>query len=86
MPSEHRHDRPSVTVNRWSYSMKIWWLVAGLLLVSSWSGCSTPSVVIPDSKEIRPAYTAKGEDDPERVTLDLGYLREILMELDRCHR
>ena len=64
--------------------MRTWMLVVGICLVSSLSACSTPPVVIPDSRELRPAYTQEGQLDPGRATIDLGYLREIVEILDRC--
>lgn len=64
--------------------MRVWFGVAGLLLASSLSACSTPSVVIPDSRELKPAYTVEGQLDPGRVAIDLGYLREIVELLDKC--
>ena len=64
--------------------MNPWRLAAGICLASSLSACSTPPVVIPDSRELRPAYTVEGQLDPGRATIDLGYLREIVEILDRC--
>lgn len=62
-----------------------------LICLVSWSGCATkPSaVVIPDSHELQPAWTCPSDGvqcvpDPYRVTIDAGYLRDILRTLERC--
>lgn len=71
---------------------------AGTLLVSSslvvsLNACTPKppvSVVIPDSHELRPAIVCneKGEcvKDEGRVTIDLGYLRELIDLLDVCRK
>jgi len=72
-------------------------LLASLILAASLSGCATrhggESLVIPDSHELRPAYACEPDGDgtptncavdPYRVTIDLGYLREIIDLLDGC--
>jgi hypothetical protein len=57
----------------------------------SWSGCATKpvAVVIPDSHELRPAWDCPADGvqcvpDPHRVTIDAGYLRDILRTLEGC--
>ena len=73
--------------------------LACLICLVSWSGCSTkPPVkeIIPDSHDLRVAITCQNlpQDmaqaptacryDQSRVTIDLGYLREIMRGLEAC--
>ena len=71
------------------------WAVIGLvwsICLVSLSGCQTkpqPSVIIPDSKDLRMAWTCPPSgtvctEDLTRVTIDLGYLREIMRGLEAC--
>ncbi len=68
--------------------------LACLCLVASWNGCTANppvSVVIPDSRDLREAYTCDHEakvcqHDPTGVTIDLGYLRAIIEQLDACRK
>lgn len=67
-------------------------------LVLSWSGCREKHIeklVLPDSKELRPAIKCVINEqdelaecmlDPSRVTIDLGYLRNIIDLLDACRK
>ena len=62
-----------------------------LIYLVSWSGCATKptAVVIPDSHELRPAWDCPIDGvqcvpDPYRVTIDAGYLRNILRTLEGC--
>lgn len=68
-------------------------LVCSICLVSL-SGCSKPqiqSVVVQDSHELRPAWACPSDGvqcvpDPQRVTVDLGYIREILRTFEECRK
>lgn len=59
-------------------------LTLSLLCLCSWSSCSkTPNVVtLLDSHQLRPAYDAQCQLDPQRVTIDKGYLRELINIID----
>jgi hypothetical protein len=62
-----------------------------LLLLSGCSSNLSESVVIPDSKELRGAWDCPDQSGngcrivPERVTIDLGYLREFMQQLQVCY-
>jgi hypothetical protein len=65
-------------------------LLTCLLLLS---GCTTrPSaVVIPDSRELRQAWTCPSDGngcvpDPQRVTVDIGYIRDIIRTFEECQK
>lgn len=61
--------------------MRYWRLLILLPCLWNWSGCapSAPRVIVlPDSHQLRPAYNADGTLDPLRVTMDKGYLRELM--------
>ncbi len=67
--------------------------LASCSLVVSLSACTPKppvSVVIPDSHELRPGVVCDGKGDctvdPNRVTIDLGYLRELIDLLDVCRK
>ena len=68
-------------------------LLALLALVASLNACSAKppgSVILPDSHELTAGVVCNdhGEcvPDPKRVTIDLGYLREIMDTLDACRK
>ena len=62
-----------------------------LLLLSGCLSKPPESVVIADSKEIRGAWECPDSTGmgckvvPDRVTIDLGYLRQFLQELQVCY-
>lgn len=67
--------------------------LALFLSVASLSACQprpVEKVVIPDTHDLRPAIVCneKGEcvKDDGRVTIDLGYLRELIDLLDVCRK
>ena len=70
--------------------MRPWLLVMLLVSVSFWTSCTKApaTVILPDSHELRPVIVCpEGMTcavDPTRYTIDGGYLREILIQLDRC--
>ncbi len=66
-----------------------WVLLTCLLLLNGCSKKQIESVVIPDSHELRQAWDcpvdgAKCVPDPYRLTIDAGYLRDILRTLEGC--
>ena len=74
------------------------WLI-WLVSLSACIGKYDARVVIPDSRTLHPAVSCTWEDDhgkpshptncaydPYRVNIDLGYLREILEDLDACRK
>lgn len=69
--------------------MRSWFVIILVGLV----GCqphNVQSVIIPDTRDLRPAIVCneKGEcvKDEGRVTIDLGYLRELIDLLDVCRK
>lgn len=76
-----------------SNSIRVGIRLALFLLVTSLNACQpkpVASVVIPDSHELRPAVACNQDGqcsiDPNRVTIDLGYLRELIDLLDVCRK
>lgn len=69
-------------------------LSAGLTCLVLSNGCSekpSASIVIPDRHELREAYVCDHEaqvcqHDLTAVTIDLGYLRDIIDQLDACRK
>ena len=74
-------------------------LLAWLLLAISWSACAgkpAASVVIPDSRELKPAAQCEWTKvdgklvpsncvwDQGRATIDLGYIRDLIDLLSAC--
>lgn len=76
-----------------SNSIRVGIRLALLISVVNLNACATKpveKVVIPDSHDLRPAIVCneKGEcvKDESRVTIDLGYLRELIDLLDVCRK
>lgn len=72
----------------WAGTGLVW-----LICLVIWSGCTPrPSaVVIPDSQELRPAWVCIDDGkncriEPERITLTVGYLRDILRTFEECRK
>lgn len=72
----------------WAGTRLAWLICLGIL-----SGCTPrPSaVVIPDSQDLRPAWTCPSDGthcvpDPTRATVDLGYIRAILRTFEECQK
>ena len=73
--------------------MRIWRILIRSLWLCSclvWSISCTASkvVVLPDSRQLVPAIKCpEGMTcalDPGKITMDRGYLREIMQDLERC--
>ena len=89
---------PLTTWTNISASIRIGILLAfGSCLLSLTACSATPvvSIILPDSKELRPAALCEWDDhmnptncrlDPGRATIDLGYAREIADLLDACRK
>lgn len=82
-------------MKRMTISRRTWAGIPVVLfsLVANLNGCSpkpVASVIIPDSRELRPGVVCDGKGDctvdPNRVTIDLGYLRELIELLDVCRK
>jgi len=57
------------------------WLSCLLSWMLAFGGCTT-YVVIPDDRELREVYTQEGERVDGRVSISMGYLADILRELE----
>src|SRR3990167_8533879 len=72
-----------------------WGMLSLVLSLTACTGKPAVKLVIPDSRELRPAATCEWSAameasgcvwDQDRVTIDLGYLREIIDRLDACDK
>ena len=70
--------------------MRTWSILILLVCLSSFSGCwhAPKVVVLPDSHQLIPAIKcpdgATCALDPGKITLDRGYLREVMGQLEAC--